>query len=128
MNLLLDTHIIIWFANGDNQLNENVKEIICDGENEKFCSFISLWEIAIKINIGKLIFQLPFSELEKSLLENNIRIIYPALDDLSFYKTLPLHHKDPFDRMIIAQAIVNSYTIITSDDQFSNYPVSIIQN
>lgn len=128
MNFLLDTNIIIWFANGDSNLKENVKEYICSDENAKFYSFISLWEISIKINIGKLVFQLPFSELEKLLLENNIKIIYPTMDDLSFYNTMPLHHKDPFDRIIIAQAIVNNYTIITSDTLFTNYAVSIIQN
>jgi PIN domain nuclease of toxin-antitoxin system len=128
MNLLLDTNIIIWFANGDATLNENVRQVICADENEKFCSIISLWEIAIKINIGKLDFLLPFSQLEDLLLENNIHIIYPTLTDLSFYKTIPLYHKDPFDRLLIAQAIVKNLTIITSDKIFSDYPVSIMQH
>jgi PIN domain nuclease of toxin-antitoxin system len=127
MNLLLDTNIIIWFANGDTTLNEKIQQAICAYENEKFCSIISLWEIAIKINIGKLDFLLPFPQLENLLLENNIRIIYPTLTDLSFYKTMPLYHKDPFDRLLIAQAIVKNLTIITSDKIFSDYPVSIMQ-
>jgi PIN domain nuclease of toxin-antitoxin system len=128
MNLLLDTNIIIWFANGDATLTEKIQEAICANENEKFCSIISLWEIAIKINIGKLNFLLPFPQLENLLLENNIRIVYPTLADLSFYKTMPLHHKDPFDRLLIAQGIVNNFTIITSDKIFNDYPVAIIHN
>ncbi len=126
MNLLLDTNIVIWFANGEAALSGKIKEIICSDNNKKFCSIISLWEIAIKINIGKLIFSLPFPQLEKLLVENNIQVIYPTLKDLDFYKTLPLHHKDPFDRLLIAQGIVNNFTIITSDKVFNDYPVSIM--
>lgn len=126
MDLLLDTNIIIWFANGEDSLKAEVKEFICDNRNSKYCSIISLWEIAIKINIGKLNFSLPFKKLEELFLENNIKLIYPTIDELSFYKTLPLLHKDPFDRMIIAQGIVNNFKIITSDKIFEDYDVSVI--
>jgi PIN domain nuclease of toxin-antitoxin system len=126
MKLLLDTNIIIWFANGDNSLNEKIKNLISDPQNEKFCSLISIWEIAIKININKLAFNLPFLQFKLLLSDNNINLLHPGFEEFSFYRTMPLYHKDPFDRLLIAQAIVNSYSIITSDKVFTEYPASVI--
>jgi PIN domain nuclease of toxin-antitoxin system len=126
MNLLLDTNIVILFANGDETLPIKKRDIISNSENQNYCSLISIWEIAIKTNIGKLKFDLTLETLEVILIENNIKIISPTIADLATYQNLPLHHKDPFDRLIIAQAITNKLAIITKDDFFSNYEVDII--
>jgi PIN domain nuclease of toxin-antitoxin system len=126
MNQLLDTNIIILFANGDINLPNKVREIITNPINQNFCSTISFWEIAIKTNIGKLEFNKTLEHLEFLLDENNIKIISPNIKDFSIYQQLPLHHKDPFDRLLIAQAISNSLSIITKDAAFTNYDVNII--
>ena len=90
------------------------------------CSQVSLFEIAIKTNLGKLDFNISFDELEKLLIKNNINIILPSVQDYNIYRNLPLHHKDPFDRLIISQAITHNYTIVTKDGVFLLYDVAVI--
>ena len=123
---LLDTHTLIWFAQGSPNLSLKAKDSILEISNACFVSSISIWEIAIKTNIGKLDFSFSFHELELLLAENKIKIISPTIEDFTTYQKLPLHHKDPFDRILIAQAITNDLSIITKDREFTQYEVPII--
>ncbi len=107
MRALLDTHTFIWFAEGSTQLSETAHRIIEDVENELVLSVASLWEMAIKISLGRLRFDTPFEVWISVHLERlEIGVLAVELAHLAAVATLPMHHRDPFDRMIIAQAIL----------------------
>ncbi len=120
--MLLDTHALIWFLNDDAKLSENAKTIIEDGDN-LFVSIISIWEIAIKISIGKLNIDIEFEDLPQILAELDIQILQFDFADTAIYIGLPLHHRDPFDRILIAQAIHHNLVIVGCDVAFDAYPV-----
>jgi PIN domain nuclease of toxin-antitoxin system len=90
-------------------------------DNDVFVSIASLWEIAIKLGLGKLEIQRPFENIEIDLDRLDIKILPIAFAELDIYRSLPLHHRDPFDRILIAQSISNSLTIITRDALFKPY-------
>jgi PIN domain nuclease of toxin-antitoxin system len=106
MNLLLDTHTFIWFLEGSDRLSINALEAIESEENTSFISIATLWEIAVKVSIGKLEMQVSFDELNTLAWENGIEILPIQFAHTKKISQLPFHHKDPFDRMIIAQSIV----------------------
>lgn len=127
MRLLLDTHSFLWFIGGDEQMPELVRQLIANSENEVWLSIASLWEIAIKVSIGKLTLRQPFAELiPKQLILNDIEVLSIGFDDLSLVANLPFHHRDPFDRLIIAQAITKGLPVVGKDSQFSNYSIELI--
>lgn len=124
MKYLLDTHSLIWFIGGDAQLSSRARQLMEDKENELLVSIASLWEMAIKVSLGKLTLQRPFEELFPSQLNrNSIEILGVAIEHLQTVCTLPFHHRDPFDRLIIAQAQVENMPIISVDILFDNYAV-----
>jgi PIN domain nuclease of toxin-antitoxin system len=124
MRVLLDTHILIWFVLDSPQLSVRVKRLIEDENNEKLLSIASIWEMAIKQNTGKLSFGLPFKEfVEQQLNINSIDLLHINLDHIDVISTLPQHHRDPFDRLIIAQAIVEDIPILSIDGAFDAYPI-----
>jgi PIN domain nuclease of toxin-antitoxin system len=126
VNYLIDTHILIWFALNDSQLSPKIAAEIQDLNNQIFLSKASLWEMAIKINIGKLNLQgLPFADLETLLLSNNITILDIQFEHFNTLLTLPLYHSDPFDRLIISQAITDDFTVISDDNKFQLYPIKL---
>lgn len=124
MKLLLDTHIFLWFVAGDSKLPPSTASAIRDEANEVFISVVSLWELIVKHNLGKLPLPRPpevyFSEQRKIH-----RIDILALDEsgVSASAHLPPLHRDPFDRMLIAQAISGGLMMVTSDSQVLQYPV-----
>ena len=124
--ILLDTHTLIWFVEDSPNLSSKANSLISEISNECFVSSISIWEIAIKTNIGKLDFSISLKNLEILLSEYDIQIIYPTIEDFTTYQKLPLLHKDPFDRILIAQAIANELSIITKDGEFTQYEVPVI--
>ena len=124
--MLLDTHILLWFLNDDSKLAATLKSLI-EAEQNIYVSVVSLWEIAIKLNIQKLQLQYPFADLERLLEEQNIHIISISLADLEAYRQLPLHHRDPFDRLIISQAKNRGYSLVSQDANFKLYDVELIQ-
>ncbi len=127
MAALLDTNIFLWFITGDERLSPNVREFISDSDNDLFLSVASLWEIAIKVSIGKLELVRPFNQLfPEQLDENSIDLLPIKLVHLSALLELPLHHRDPFDRLIIAQGIKENIPIISGDKIFQQYPVEVI--
>ena len=127
MRLLLDTHSFLWFIGGDEQLSDIARELISDIDNEVLLSVGSLWEIAIKVSIGRLTLSKPFEELiPEQLVLNEIAVLPVGLDDLSLIAKLPFHHRDPFDRLIITQAITSELPIVSKDTEFTQYPVELI--
>ena len=126
MKLLLDTHIFLWFINGDERLSVSMREDIRNPENEVYLSVVSLWEAIVKHQLGKL----PLPESPEKYLpiqRERHRIESLALDEnsIAHLAKLPAVHRDPFDRMLICQAIENGLTLITVDAVISDYPVSI---
>ena len=125
MRYLLDTHTLLWFIADDRRLSDNARELIESQSNDIFISTASLWEIAIKVNIGKLVLDKPFEQVfPEELRLNNIEILDITVDSLIKLTTLPYHHRDPFDRLIIAQALVGYFPIIGVDENFDTYGVS----
>ena len=126
MTILIDTHSLIWYIEGDRQLSKKAISILENTQNQKFISKVSLWEMAIKISIGKLKISLTFAALEKFLEEHAFIILDYDFNHLSTLLTLPFHHSDPFDRLIISQAITDKLTVLTKDKLFSNYSIDIL--
>ena len=125
MRLLLDTHAFIWFIMGSANLSVNARALIENPANERLLSVASLWEIAIKTSLGKLTLSVPFDELIPAQLKlNGIDLLNIKVDHLSTLTTLPFHHRDPFDRLIIAQAIVEKLPVVSLDGAFDTYGVT----
>ena len=125
MKYLLDTHTLIWFLMGDKKLSTKARGLIDNPGNRKFLSIASLWEIAIKVSLRKLVLDRPFEKLFPEQLHFNcIEILDITVDNLAKLTTLPFHHRDPFDRLIIAQAIVERLPIIGVDAVFDVYGIS----
>lgn len=125
MRVLLDTHTFLWFVLGDAQLSAPAKAIIEDPRNEKLLSPASSWEIAIKISIGKYTLSTPYREfMEKGITDNGFLVVPIGLQHTAVLTTLPFHHRDPFDRLIIAQAMVEEATIVSVDTEFDAYPIT----
>ena len=122
MNFLLDTHILLWFLENDSSLSEIVREVITNPENLVFVSSVSAWEISIKQSVGRL--SAP-NNLEEALRFSQFEVLSMTLAHGIKVADLPMHHKDPFDRMLIAQALVEGLTIITVDEKFKFYDVPL---
>jgi len=126
MNILLDTHTLIWYLEGNSKLSKYaIKEIESFG-NIIFISIASLWEIAIKIKLKKLLLNIPLKELQSFLKEKSIEILPIVFEDILVNSNLDNHHNDPFDRIIISQSINNKFPIISYDKNFEKYDVVII--
>jgi len=123
MNILLDTHTLIWFCEDDKKLPEKIKKEIENTENTIFISIASLWEMAIKISLKKLKLAIPLEEVIKLLNENGISIIPIQTEHLLKVASFDFHHRDPFDRLIICQSLVEEMMIITIDEKFDMYGV-----
>ncbi|MFA6009763.1 MAG: type II toxin-antitoxin system VapC family toxin [Desulfobacteraceae bacterium] len=127
MRVLLDTSAFLWFISGSDRLSAKAHNYIADLNNELVLSIASLWEIAIKTSLGKLELFRPFDQLISVQLDkNDIEILPVELNHLSAIINLEFHHRDPFDRLIIAQGITEGLPVITSDSNFKKYLVNII--
>ena len=128
MKLLLDTHIFIWWADQPEKLSHAALSALEDEANELLLSVASVWEMQIKIQLGKLKLSVPLKELVKTQQEtNDITISSVALTHVLALDALPFHHKDPFDRLLIAQNIEEDLTLVSADSQFSAYAVKLLQ-
>lgn len=122
MKLLLDTHALLWFLSGDSRLSESARLAIEDLENTRHFSIATAWEIAIKVSLGKLQLVVPFEELLPGQLQSNRIDLLPLLPaHLQALLDLPYHHRDPFDRMLIAQARVEDAAIVSIDSALDEY-------
>ena len=125
MRCLLDTHTAIWYFEGNTKLTPNMRDLIENPSVEKYVSVASAWEIAIKINLGKLQFKGGSARFFAKIAAHGFSILPIGENNLNIIETLPLHHNDPFDRMIIATAIAEDMVVITSDDAFRKYAVKV---
>ena len=124
MRYLLDTNALLWFLDNDKRLSQRARQLIESSSHESFCSIVSLWEIAIKTGLGKLGLTEPFEQMFPEQLHlNRIEILDITVDSLTKLTTLPFHHRDPFDRLIIAQGLVEGFPIISVDTVFDAYGI-----
>ena len=121
MKYLIDTHVLIWFMEGLANFSPIAKNIILNKNNEIFISIASLWEISIKNSIGKLPLKKNYDEITDVLYDNLIEILPITFAYTVENNKLPFHHRDPFDRIIIAQAIVENIDFISADAAFDDY-------
>jgi PIN domain nuclease of toxin-antitoxin system len=125
MKLLLDANAFLWFIEGSPRLSQPARTLIEDEANPLWLSVGSLWEIAIKISLGKLHLAQPFATLiPQQLSLNDISLLTITPDHAACVIMLPFHHRDPFDRLLIAQAQVEQMPIVSSDPAFDWYPVA----
>jgi PIN domain nuclease of toxin-antitoxin system len=126
MDILLDTHAILWYITGDKQLPNKMVDIINDTSNRCFISIASIWEVVIKLSLDKLNIKGGFDTIEDFIENNDFEILPIDFDDTKTLLGLELIHRDPFDRMIISQAITSGLKIITKDRHIKKYNVDII--
>ncbi|WP_372950557.1 type II toxin-antitoxin system VapC family toxin [Mariniphaga sp.] len=126
MDLFLDTHVFLWYIDGNEQLPEKIVKIINNKSNRCFVSIASIWEIVIKLSIDKLEIKGGFKTIENFLDNNDFEILPIDLGDTKTLLKLDFFHRDPFDRMIIAQAIASDLKIISKDKQFKDYNMEIL--
>lgn len=128
MNLLLDTHTFVWWRDNPDKLSAKVYDAISSSDNEIFISTVVVWEIQIKLAINKIKLKLSLERtIEAEQNANGFRILPVKLDHALHIDRLPLIHKDPFDRMLIAQAMVEDMTIISSDKVLADYDVKLLK-
>jgi PIN domain nuclease of toxin-antitoxin system len=126
MNYLLDAHVVIWYLENSAKLPPTIIEIIDDPKNRICICTVSLWEIAIKITIGKMTLKSTFDQFLDSIETRDFDLLYIENDYLKVLAALPFIHRDPFDRMLVATALVKDLTIITADDNIHKYDVAWI--
>lgn len=129
MRLLLDTHAFLWFiirdAIGDARFSTTARALVEDSANTSSISVASIWEMAIKVSIGKLTFRQPFTTLLPQQLERNgIVLLGITIDHALAVTALPFHHRDPFDRLLIAQAMTEQLPLVSADVVFDSYAVT----
>lgn len=125
MKFLLDTHVLIWWLSNHPNLSQPTIDVISNPDNLIFVSAASAWEIAIKKSIGKL--DAP-DDLVQQLEKQNFQPLSIEINHALYISKLPLHHNDPFDRILIAQAIIENLKLITCDPKFDFYSVSLLTN
>ncbi|MCT7977380.1 type II toxin-antitoxin system VapC family toxin [Laspinema olomoucense] len=125
MNLLLDTHTFMWWSLTPERLSERVSSLLADPSNDLILSVASVWEMQIKLQLGKLNLELPLRELiETQQQTNNLQLLPIEVTHVWALENLPIPHKDPFDRILIAQATVEQQTLLSIDAIFDAYPVN----
>ena len=124
MSVLVDTHALLWYASNDRKLSQNAKEIL-ESPFDRYLSIVSLWEISIKLNIGKLPSEVSFDEILSRVAVLQLRILPVTVEHTRVYLDLPrfTEHRDPFDRMLVAQSIADQLTILSADSKFDLYPI-----
>ncbi len=127
MKYLLDTHALLWILTDDHRLSNNAKDSYLDKKNIILLSLASIWEMSIKSSLKKLEIKSSMETfVEQHVINNNIQILNILPQHLYPLEKLPFHHRDPFDRLIICQAIYENLTVITSDKNFDSYSVKRI--
>jgi PIN domain nuclease of toxin-antitoxin system len=121
MKLLLDTHALIWFYENAPELSAQAKTAIEDPANESFASLTSFWEMSIKMGVGKLSISAPLEKFVEDVTNNGIQLLPVEMKHIIHYQTLPFHHRDPFDRMIVAQVLTEGMNIVSADKIFDEY-------
>jgi len=124
MNVLLDTHAFLWFVQDDLKLSNAARALIESGETRPFLSIASLWEIAIKMSLGKLELTQPYEEfIPQQLAANGIGILNITIEHTAAVASLPFHSRDPFDRLLVVQSKIEEMTLVSADSAFDIYDV-----
>jgi len=127
MRVLLDTHVFLWLIIGDGRLSRKAKQAFLEPKNRVYLSAVSFWEISIKMSLGKLSLKNGWVRLfEKEMKINTIQMLPLEITHCEQVSKLPFHHRDPFDRMLISQAMVEEMAIMTGDGQFSGYGIPLV--
>jgi len=127
LKLLLDTHVFLWAISDPDRLSSRARELIKDARNEVLLSVVSAWEIAVKASLGKLAVPHPaVTFVQRQLERHQIGVLPLRLSHLSALEKLPWHHRDPFDRMLVAQCLDEGASLITVDVQLRRYGVEIL--
>ncbi len=127
MKLLLDTHAFIWWDSAPTRLPPKVADLCRDRANQVILSVASVWEMQIKLQLGKLRVNRPLAELiEAQQRTNAIEVLPVTLSHVLALEALPSHHRDPFDRLLMAQANVEGAVIVSHDSAFADYPVQLV--
>jgi PIN domain nuclease of toxin-antitoxin system len=127
MRLLIDTHSLLWFCEGNPALSATTRAAMENYSNERYVSHATAWEVSIKLSLGKLKLKTDYADIFPGVLDANGFVLLPP--SLLHYRALiplPRHHGDPFDRLLIAQAQVEGLAIVTSDDHFPAYDVPLL--
>lgn len=127
MKLLLDTHLLLWAAGSPERLSAAARELLEDPQNELLFSAASLWEIVIKSGLGRSDFQVDARVLRRSLLDNGYLELAISSEHVVFIDNLPSLHKDPFDRILVAQATYEGIILLTADALLAQYPGPVRQ-
>ena len=124
MTLLMDTHCFLWFVGGSPKLSAKARSLIEDRANDKLLSIASMWEMAIKVQIGKLTLSQPFDQfIPQQLLHNGFKTFDITFEHIAEILELPLHHRDPFDRLLAAQCRREQFAIVSADAIFDAYGI-----
>ena len=127
MRVLVDTHTFLWALLKDHRLSATAKQVLTSREHELYFSLVSLWEIAVKMKIGKLnTVGSSVTYIRDEMAEYGMELLPIRYEHILQLERLPLHHSEPFDRLLIAQAIAESLPILTHDEKFPLYPVKLI--
>lgn len=122
MRVLLDTHAFLWFIGGSPNLSSQARQLIEDSGNERLISIASLWEMSIKASLGKLKLNLSFPDMVREHISgNSMKLLHISPEHLDIVRTLPFHHKDPFDRLLIAQSLSENMLVLSRDQVFDDY-------
>ena len=126
MKWIVDTHAFLWFVAGQDRLGPDALKIMAANDSELYLSAGSVWEMAIKVSLGRLQLQDPFETFLTERMEEGVRWLPVELKHLFSVASLPFHHRDPFDRLIIAQALCEELPILTRDPIFKAYGVHTV--
>ena len=129
MKVLLDTHAFLWLIEGDERLSRSARKIFLESDNQLYLSAVSPWEIGIKTSLGKLEMAGGggwVDTVRTEMRANRIQYLPVELDHCALLQTLPFHHRDPFDRMLIAQAQAESLSVLTRDKNFRRYGIECL--
>lgn len=127
MKVLIDTHVFIWLDTQPEKLSKKALEICQDTDNQLYLSMASVWEMQIKVQLGKLDLKVPLADMIKvQQQDNDLQVLNITLEHVYQLQKLPFHHNDPFDRMIIAQSFLENMPVISVDGVFRQYDVSVL--
>ena len=127
LDLIFDTHSFIWWADEPMKLSQAALAALENEDNRLFVSDVSIWEIQVKVQLGKVKLKFSLEDLLESQQRNNeVKILPITTEHILALNNLPFHHKDPFDRLLIAQSIVEGFSIVTADSEFPAYPAKLL--
>ena len=124
MKFLLDTHALLWWLADDDQLGSRAREVVADPANDILVSMVSLWEIVVKVRVGKL--QADIGEIIDAVQREGFTVLNVGMAHLVTLAGLPMHHRDPFDHLLIAQAMTEDATFVSEDRNAARYPVRMV--